>query len=70
MNFEADLKQILKSQFDMHGIDYDDTADIRDLTSCFLEMTNRRISPCPRNVIFSEEIHSSLGDLWECPDQC
>ncbi len=69
MNIEADLKQILKSQFDMHGIVHDDTADICDLASNFLEMTNRRISPCPRNVIFSDEIHSSLGKLLQAAER-
>ena len=69
MNFEADLERIVKSQFDMHGIVYDDTMDIRDLATCFLEMTNRRISRCRRNVVFSDEIHSSIGALLQATER-
>ncbi len=37
--------------------------DIRSLAARYLEVLNRRITPIPRDVHFSEEIHESLGKL-------
>lgn len=37
--------------------------DIRSLVARYLEVLNRRITPIPRDVHFSEEIHESLGKL-------
>ena len=63
MNFESDLEHIIKRQFDEHGICYEDNIDVRCLSVRYLEMLNRRIVPIPREVLFSEEIHDSLGKL-------
>ena len=63
MNFESDLEHIIKRQFDEHGICYEDNIDVRCLSAHYLEMLNRRIVPIPRGVLFSEEIHDSLGKL-------
>ena len=42
---------------------YEDNLDVRSLAARYLEMLNRRITPLPRRVHFSEEIHESLGKL-------
>ena len=63
MNFESDLAQIIKQQFDEHNISYEDNMGIRSLVARYLEMLNRRITPFPRRVHFSEEIYESLGKL-------
>lgn len=63
MNFESDLAQIIKQQFDEQKISYEDNVDVPSLAARYLEMLNRRITPLPRRVYFSEEIHESLGKL-------
>ena len=63
MNFESDLAQIIKQQFDEHNIFYEDNLDTNSLAARYLEMLNRRIAPIPRRVHFSEGIHESLGKL-------
>ena len=63
MSFKSDLEHIIKRQFDEHGICYEDNLDVRCLSARYLEMLNRRIVPIPREVLFSEEIHDSLGKL-------
>ena len=63
MNFERDLEQIIKSQFDQHGITYEDGLDIGQLATSYLEMVNKRIQPTPRKVLLSDRIHHSLGQL-------
>ena len=63
INFDADLEEILKSEFERCGISYDASKDLGDLTTSFMQMLSRRISPFPRQVFFSEEIQNSLGDL-------
>ena len=63
MNFESDLEDIIKRQFDEHNIFYEDDLDVFSLAARYLEMLNRRIVPIPRKVYFSEEIHDSLGAL-------
>lgn len=68
MNFESDLAHIIKQQFDKHNIFYEDNLDVRNLAARYLEMLNRRITPFPRSVHFSEEIHDSLGKLRQQAD--
>ncbi len=63
MDFESDLEHIIKRQFDEHGICYEDNVDVRCVSARYLEMLNRRIVPIPREVLFSEETHDSLGKL-------
>ena len=63
MNFESDLEEILKSQFVKHGIKYDHGLDIGSLSASYLEMMKRTVHPVPRKVLFSTQIHSSLGEL-------
>ncbi len=65
MNFKRDLKRIIRSQFDHHGIKYEESLDIGRLATSYLEMVNRRIHPSPRNVLFSDRIHHSLGELLQ-----
>lgn len=68
MNFESDLAQIIKQQFDEQKISYEDNVDVPSLAARYLEMLNRRITPLPRRVYFSEEIHESLGKLRQQAD--
>ena len=63
IDFKSDLEGIIKKQFAEAGVQYDKTMDIRELTVRYLENLNRRIVSTPRQVLFSEEIHDSLGDL-------
>ena len=63
MDFESDLAQIIKQQFDEQKILYKDNLSVSSLAARFLEMLHRRITPIPRDVHFSEEIHESLGKL-------
>ena len=42
---------------------YDGNRDASYLAARYLEMLNRRIVPIPRQVLFSKEIHDSLGNL-------
>ena len=68
MNFESDLAHIIKQQFDEHNISYEDHLDVSSLAARYLEMLHRRITPIPRRVHFSEEIHKSLGKLRQQAD--
>ena len=61
MNFKSDLEQIIKEQFDSNNIFYEANMDVGHLAARYFEMLNRLIIPSPRNVVFSEEIHDSLG---------
>ena len=63
MSFKSDLVDIVKQKFEKTGICYDDNMDVCGLAACYFEMLNRRIVPIPRAVLFSEEIHDSLGKL-------
>ncbi|MCY4386917.1 MAG: hypothetical protein OXC18_07395 [Desulfurellaceae bacterium] len=63
MNFKSDLEQIIKEQFDINDISYEANMDVGRLAARYFEMLNRLIVPSPRNVVFSEEIHDSLGRL-------
>ena len=63
MNFKSDLEQIAKEQFDSNDIFYEANMDVGRLAVRYFEMRNRLIVPSPRNVVFSEEIHDSLGRL-------
>ena len=63
MSFKSDLVDIVKQKFEKTGICYDDNMDVCGLAACYFEMLNRRIVPIPREVLFSEEIHDSLGKL-------
>ena len=65
MDLEGDLRKILLSQFDEHGVSYDPGLEFGELVLRYLEMVNRRISKVPRQVCFSDEIHASLGRLSE-----
>ena len=63
VDFRSDLENIITKQFDEAGVHYDKHADIRELTVRYMESLNRRIVLTPRQVLFSEEIHDSLGEL-------
>lgn len=63
MDFEADLAEIIVSQFDEFGISYDSGSDLGRLIVAYLEMLHRTIPAVRRQVRFSEEIHGSLGRL-------
>lgn len=63
MNFKSALEQIIKEQFDINDISYEANMDVGRLAARYFEMLNRWIVPSPRNVVFSEEIHDSLGGL-------
>ena len=63
VDFESDLEGIIKKKFAEAGVQYDKNSDIRKLTVRYMENLNRRIVPTPRQVLFSEEIHDSLGEL-------
>ena len=63
MDFEADLVNIIKQQFDEHSIRYRSDGDAIYLVARHYEMLIRRIVPTPRRVHFSDELHDSLGKL-------
>ena len=63
MNFASDLEEILKSQFVKQGIKYNNGLDIGSLLTSYLEMMKRTVHPVPRKVLFSSQIHASLGEL-------
>ncbi len=68
MDFLADLTDIVRGRFREEGIAYDGRGDPRELAALFCETRIRRITPRPREVHFSEEVHSSLGRLVRKPD--
>ena len=63
MSLESDLSHLIRDQFDKHGINYDRSMPLQRLTARYFEMTVRRIQPMPRRVHFSDETHTSLGEL-------
>ena len=63
MNFQNDLVNIIKNEFDREDVCYDANEDACVLATRYLEMLNRRIVPIPREVYLSDEIHDSLGAL-------
>ncbi len=63
MNFDADLRDIIESYFASQGIRYDDSDELSRLAVRYFEMRIRRIPAVPRTVHFSDELHSSLGEL-------
>ena len=63
MDLQADLAEIVLGYFADEGIDYDGRGDPGELAALYCETRIRRIIPRPREVHFSDEIHSSLGAL-------
>ena len=68
MSFESDLADIIKQQFNNVGIRYEDNVDVGFLSARYFEMLTRRITPNPRTVHFSDELHDSLGNLAQEPN--
>lgn len=63
MSLESDLSSLIRDQFDKNGISFERTMGIERLTARYFEMTTRLIQPVPRSVHFSDQIHTSLGQL-------
>ena len=63
MALYSDLSRLIRGQFDKHGIAYDRWMPLHRLTARYFEMSMRRIQPVPRRVHFSDQIHTSLGEL-------
>lgn len=63
MDFEADLVNIIKQQFDRAALRYKNDGDAGYFASRYYEMLNRRIVPTPRRVHFSDELNDTLGKL-------
>lgn len=63
MDFLADLADIVRGCFADEGIEYCGNGDPGGLAALYCETRIRRIIPRPREVHFSDEIHSSLGGL-------
>ena len=63
MSLESDLSRLIRDQFDKNGISYDPSMPVQHLTARYFEMSMRRIQPVPRRVHFSDQIHTSLGEL-------
>ena len=63
MSLESDLLRLVRDQFDKNGISYNRSMRLDRLTARYFEMTTRRIQPVPRDVHFSKQIHTSLGQL-------
>ena len=68
MNFDSDLRDIIESYFASEGIRYESSEELSRLAVRYFEMRIRRISPVPRTVRLSNEIHSSLGELAQETD--
>lgn len=68
VDFQSDLVDIIKKQFAVAGVQYDKSMDIRELTVRYFENLNRRIAPTPRQVLLSDKIHDSLGELRRIAD--
>lgn len=69
MDFESDLKGIIKREFETFGIDCNVAKmDVSDLTARYCEMLKRHITPIPRGVYLSDEIRASLEKLEREPD--
>ena len=63
MSLESDLSRLILDQFDKHGIYYDRSMPLQRLSARYFEISTRRIQPTPRQVHFSDQIHTSLGEL-------
>ena len=63
MSPESDLSRLIRDQFDKQCISYDRSMSLQRLTARYFEMTMRGIQPIPRRVHFSDQIHTSLGEL-------
>ena len=63
MSLESDLSRLIRDQFDNNSISYDPTTPVQRLTARYFEVSMRRIEPTPRQVHFSDQIHTSLGEL-------
>ena len=63
MSLESDLSRLIRDQFDKHGISYDRSMPLQRLIARYFEISTRRIEPTPRRVHFSDQIHTSLGEL-------
>ena len=63
MSLESDLSRLIRDQFDKNGISFEHTMGIERLTARYFEMTTRLIQPVPRDVHFSDQIYTSLGEL-------
>ena len=63
MDLLADLADIVRRCFTDEGIEYCGSGDPGELAALYCETRIRRIIPRPREVHFSDEIHSSLGGL-------
>ena len=60
---ENDLSRLIRDQFDKNKVSYKRSMCLERLTARYFEMATRRIQPVPRDVHFSEQIHTSLGEL-------
>lgn len=63
MDLLADLANIVRGCFTDEGVEYRGSGDPEELAALYFETRIRRIIPRPREVRFSDEIHSSLGEL-------
>ena len=63
MSLENDLSRLIRDQFDKNKVSYKRSMCLERLTARYFEMATRRIQPVPRDVHFSEQIHTSLGEL-------
>ena len=63
VDFLADLADIVRGCLADEGIEYCGSGDPGDLAALYCETRIRRVIPRPREVHFSDEIHSSLGGL-------
>ena len=63
MSLESDLSRLIRDQFDKNGISFERSMGVERLTARYFEMTTRLIQPVPRDVHFSDQIHTSLGEL-------
>ena len=63
MSLESDLSRLIRDQFDKNGFSYKRSMCLERLTARYFEITTRRIQPAPRDVHFSDQIHTSLGEL-------
>ena len=63
MSLESDLSRLIRDQFDKNGISFKRSMRLERLTARYFEMTTRLIQPVPRDVHFSDQIYTSLGEL-------
>ena len=67
MSFETDLATTVRKQLDQAGIEYGIRMDLGDLVARYYEMQVERVEMRPREVLFSKELHESLGKLANEP---